>query len=258
MHPHLASWIVMLGLAIATTGCVSNGSSSETMESHAADHYRLKRQPAVIGMEGGVMQAASSEYSPTEAVQITITDLLSVLGNDAMTQPGWYETRRQQIEQIIRRHVNCERMAQRSLGAPWIRLNDTERQEFVHLFIELIRDRVANQIDQYYDEQIFYLSEQREGNFAEVKTNLIGQKVDTSLDFRVENHSGNWLVYDVVIDRASIVGNYRTQFSRLIRDTSYAGLVETIKQRAHTVKSFEKTAPALTLFPAPPFDPLGK
>ena len=111
----------------------------------------------------------------------------------------------------------------------------------------MIRDTVANKIDQYYDEQIFYLIEQREGNFAQVRTNLIGPKVDTSLDFRLENQSGEWLVYDVVIDGASIVRNYRAQFSRIIHDNAYAGLVEKMKQRAHTVKWFEKTAPAIAL-----------
>jgi phospholipid transport system substrate-binding protein len=54
-------------------------------------------------------------------------------------------------------------------------------------------------------------------------------------------------VYDVVIDGASIVRNYRTQFSRIIHDNSYVGLVEKMKQRAHTVKGFEKTAPAIAL-----------
>jgi hypothetical protein len=53
----------------------------------------------------------------------------------------------------------------------------------------------------------------------------------------------------VVIDGASIVSNYRTQFSRIIRDNSYAGLVERMKWRALTVKWFEKTAPAIALLP---------
>ena len=122
-----------------------------------------------------------------------------------------------------------------------------ERQEFVTLFLELVRDTVANKIDQYYDEQVFYLVEQREGSFAEVRTNLIGPKGDTSFDFRLENLSGDWLVYDVVIDGTSIVRNYRAQFGRIIRDNAYAGLVEKMKQRALTVKRFEKTAPAMAL-----------
>jgi phospholipid transport system substrate-binding protein len=100
-------------------------------------------------------------------------------------------------------------MAQRSLGAPWAGLNDTERQEFVSLFVELIRDAVVNKIEQYYDDQIVYLNEKREGRFAQVRINLIGPKVDTSLDFRLENRSDDWLVYDVVTDGASIVRNYR-------------------------------------------------
>jgi phospholipid transport system substrate-binding protein len=106
---------------------------------------------------------------------------------------------------------------------------------------------VANKIDQYYDEQVFYLVEQRKGSCAEVRTNLIGPKVDTSLDFRLENHSGDWLVYDVAIDGISTVGNYRTQFGRIIRDNAYAGLVEKMKQRALSMKWFEKTTPAIAL-----------
>jgi phospholipid transport system substrate-binding protein len=180
-------------------------------------------------------------------VKNTITDVLSILGNEALRQPGRCEERRQQIEQVIRHRVNFEQMAQHSLGAPWTRLTDMERQEFVTLFLELIRDTVANKIDQYYDHQVFYLAEQREGSFAEVRTNLIGPKVDISFDFRLEQLSGDWLVYDVVIDGASIVRNYRTQFGRIIRDNAYAGLVEKMKQRALTVKRFEKTAPAIAL-----------
>ena len=225
-------------------------SSSGTMLVDKSDQHRLKRPPAIpaiIAIVDSGTLVAPTEYSPTESVKNTITDVLSILGNEALRQPGRFEERRQQIEQVVRHRVNFGQMAQRSLGAPWTTLNDTERQEFVSLFVKLIRDTVANKIDLYYDEQVFYLFERREGSFAEVRTNLIGPKVDTLLDFRLENHSGDWLVYDVVIDGASIVWNYRTQFSRIIRDNSYAGLVDKMKQRALTVKWFEKTAPAIAL-----------
>jgi phospholipid transport system substrate-binding protein len=249
MHSHLASWIVVLGVATAVTGCSSMKSSRGTMMVDQSGQYWLESPPAIIATGEGVTRVGPSEYSPTESVKNTITDVLSILGNETLRQPGRSEERRQQIEQVIRHRVNFWQMAQRALGSPWTRLNDTERQEFVSLFVELIRDTVANKIDQYYDEQVFYLVEQREGSFAQVRTNLIGPKVDTSLDFRLENQSGEWLVYDVVIDGASIVRNYRTQFSRIIRDRTYAGLVEKMKQRAHTVKWFEKTSSAIALLP---------
>jgi phospholipid transport system substrate-binding protein len=249
MQSHLTSWIVVLGMATVVTGCASMKSSGGAMMVDQAGHHQLKSPPVIIATVDDVTRVGLSEYSPTESVKNTITDVLSILGNEALREPGRSEERRQQIEQVIRQRVNVLQMAQRSLGSPWTRLNDAERLEFVSLFIELIRDTVANKIDQYYDEQVFYLVEQREGSFAQVRTNLTGPKVDTSVDFRLENQSGEWLVYDVVIDGASIVRNYRTQFSRIIRDSAYAGLTEKMKQRAHTVKWFEKTAPAIALLP---------
>ena len=194
MQPHLASWIVVLGMAIAVTGCASMKSSSGTMMVDISDQHRLNRPPVAIAIVDGVTLVEPTEYSPTGSVKNTITDVLSILGNEALKQPGRFEERRHQIEQVIRHRVNFWQMAQRSLGTPWTRLNDTERQEFVSLFVELIRDTVANKIDQYYDEQVLYLVERREGSFAEVRTNLIGPKVNTSLDFRLDNHSGDWLM----------------------------------------------------------------
>lgn len=52
--------------------------------------------------------------------------------------------------------------------------------------------------------------------------------------------SRDWLVYDVVIDGASIVSNYRAQFTSIIRDMTYVGLVKKMKQHAVAVKFFEK------------------
>ena len=254
MQSHLAIWIAVLGTATAATGCVSVKSPGGTMTVDQSGHHRLYSPPAIITTVDGVTLVGPSEFSPTESVKNTITDVLSILGNEALRQPSRFAERRQQIEQVIRQRVNFWQMAQRALGSPWTRLNDTERQEFVSLFVELIRDTVANKIDQYYDEQVFYLDEQREGSCAQVRTNLIGPKIDTSLDFRLENQSGEWLVYDVVIDGASIVRNYRTQFSRIIRDSAYAGLVEKMKQKALTVKWFEKTAPTMALLPMDRFD----
>lgn len=237
MQSHLVSWIAGLGMAMAVTGCASIQPTGATMMVDQSEHHRVNSSTTAI----------ITEYSPTESVKHTITDVLSIIGNAALRQPGRSEERRQQIEQVIRHRVNFWQMAQRSLGAPWTRLSDKERQEFVNLFIELIRDRVANKINQYYGEQMFYLNEQREGSFAQVRTNLNGPKVDTALDFRLENHSGEWLVYDLVIDGSSLVRNYQTQFSQVIHDITYAGLVEKMRQRVHTVKRFEKTVPAIAL-----------
>ena len=185
--------------------------------------------------------AAAAEPTPTESVKSTIADVVRILDNAEMKQPGRAAERRQHIEQVVRDRVSYEEMAKRALGVPWTDLTDSERQEFVGLFVQLLRDTFAGRIDEYTGEQVLYLSEQREEKFAEVKTKLTGRKMDTLLDFRLANRLGNWLVYDVVIDGASIVGNYHAQFTSIIRDLTYAGLVKRMKEKTLVVKVFETT-----------------
>jgi phospholipid transport system substrate-binding protein len=241
MQLHLLLSIVVLGLTTAVTGCASIKLSGGTMTVDQSNHHRLISPSAIIATEDGTMLVAPSTYSPTESVRSMITAVLAVLGDETLKQPARAKERRQQIERVVRLRVNYGQMAHRSLGSSWSMLSDKERQEFVSLFVKLLRDTIANQIDQYYDEQILYLIEQRESGCAQVRTTLIGPKIDTSLDFRLEKESGEWLVYDVIVDGISTVKNYRTQFSQIIRDKTYAGLVEKMKQRVHIVKGFEKT-----------------
>jgi len=47
-----------------------------------------------------------------------------------------------------------------------------------------------------------------------------------ALDYRMIRRAGRWVVYDVVVDGTSMVGNYRAQFARIIKKASFAALVE--------------------------------
>lgn len=132
-------------------------------------------------------------------------------------------------------------MARRALGAPWSTLSHRDQHEFVDLFVQLPRDTFVGRIIDHSDEEVVFLGELREGAFAEVKAQMKGRKTDTPVDFRLIHRAHEWRVYDVVIDGASIVSNYRAQFTSIIRDVSYVGLVKKMKQKAIAVKVFEKS-----------------
>lgn len=182
------------------------------------------------------------DQSPaTEAVKGTVTELMQILDNEQLKQPDRAEQRRHEVERVVMRRVSYEEMAKRALGTAWSDITEQERQEFVGLFVQLLRDSFAGRINQHTDEQVIYLGEQRENRFAEVRTQLKGQKVDTHVDFRLMHVANDWLVYDVVIDGASIVSNYRAQFTSIIRDVAYVGLVKKMRQNTVAVKFFEKS-----------------
>jgi phospholipid transport system substrate-binding protein len=180
------------------------------------------------------------EQSPMDLVKSTITEVFRILDQDELKHPRHAAERRQQIEQVVRDRVSYEEMAKRALGSTWGELTVADRREFVGLFVQLLRDQFASKIDIYDDEQVQYLSEQREANMAEVRTVLTGAKTVTRLDFRLADRMGEWLVYDVVIDGASIVSNYRAQFVSIMRNSSYTDLVERMKEKTLVVKAFEQ------------------
>ena len=182
--------------------------------------------------------------SATEAVKGAINDLIQVLDNETLKQPEQAKERRHEIEEVIKRRVDYKEMARRALGAPWSTLSHRDQHEFVDLFVQLLRDTFVGRITERTDEQVVYLGELREDAFAEVKARMKGPKIDTPVDFRLIHRAHEWRVYDVVIDGASIVSNYRSQFTSIIRDVSYIGLVKKMKQKAIAVKAFEK-------YPAP-------
>ncbi len=219
--------------------------------SNRAAGKKLNRFKTDLGMIWGLMASmvvlligtpvASAAQTATESVKSTIDEVIYILNSEELNQPGRSVERRQKIEHVIRQGVSYEDMAKRALGRPWLELTDSERQEFVALFVQLLRDTFACRIDNYTNEQVLYLSERREENFAEVRAKLMAPKTETVLDFRLADVLGHWHVYDVVIDGASIVSNYHAQFASIIRTHSYTGLVNKMKEKTLVVKAFETT-----------------
>jgi phospholipid transport system substrate-binding protein len=54
---------------------------------------------------------------------------------------------------------------------------------------------------------------------------------EVPVDYRLLKNGDHWRVYDITIEGVSLVGNYRTQFNRVIAQSGYAGLVQRLKTK---------------------------
>ena len=204
---------------------------------------------AACGSSGVLPLSASGEVTwkepgPSDSIRRTMDDLLRILTDETLRVPGRTATRRQALEDLLRERVSYDEMAKRALGSQWTTLNERERSEFVNLFVELLRDSFANHVTDLVEDRVIYLGEQHyDPSFAEVHTQLMGPKLDTTVDFRMIRQGHSWLVYDVVVEGTSLVYNYRAQFSRVIKEVSYPMLVRQLKERTLTLKRFETASP---------------
>jgi phospholipid transport system substrate-binding protein len=129
--------------------------------------------------------ACAQPESPTEAVRGTINQVIRILEDTELKKPPRARERRRRLEEVIAARFDYAEMSKRTLAAQWRSLSQQEHDEFVGLFKGFLSDRYAEKIEGYAGEQVQYLSEQIEGEYAEVRTKLVSQKVNLSLDYRL-------------------------------------------------------------------------
>jgi len=185
--------------------------------------------------------------SPTEAVRSTLTEVFRILEDEKLKDPAKLIPRRHMLEEAIASHFDYAEMSKRALAAHWVPLTAGERAEFVELFKSFLSDRYAETIEGYSGHQVFYLSERTEGNYAEVRTKVRSSKVEVPMDYRLHIRDGTWHAYDLVVDGVSLVKNYRSQFEKIIRSSSYQELVRRLHER--TVGEDKKKQTSLETVP---------
>jgi phospholipid transport system substrate-binding protein len=183
--------------------------------------------------------AADLTYAgePTEAIRGTIDEVLRILGDKKLKEPSKANERRQLLETVVGERFDYQEMSRRSLGAPWNNLSDKEKDEFVSLFQTLLVNTYADKVESYSGEGVQYVNERREKEYAEVRTKVLTGKTEIPLDYRLLNKGSAWRVYDVVVDGVSLVSNYRGQFSKILRTSSYADLVDQLRKKSDKIKS---------------------
>lgn len=171
---------------------------------------------------------------PTEAVRDTVDEVIRLLSDPALKAPTQKQRRRQSVKQTVDRRFDYEEMSKRTLPN-WDKLSAAQRREFVGLFAELLEASYADKLMKYSGEKVSYVGERVDGDSAEVRTLLVRKNDRIPMNYRLLNKS-KWVVYDVVIEGVSLVNNYRSQFTRIISESSYTELVKRLQTKVDELR----------------------
>ena len=182
---------------------------------------------------GGITVQSAVAGGATEAMKSTIDETLKIVQDKELKQSGKAEERRRRLEQVVGDRFDYQEMSRRALGAPWNTLSDKDKEEFVALFRTLLINSYADKIESYSGEGVQYLNERTEKDYAEVRTKVLTGKIEIPLDYRLLNKGDDWRVYDVVVDGVSLVNNYRGQFSKILRSSTFADLLDQLRKKSN-------------------------
>ncbi len=177
-----------------------------------------------------LLWAAAAQASPAgDQFKADLNRVLKVLDE---TGGQTLEARRAAIRTVADPIFDWREMAARALAVHWQARTEAERTEFTRLFSDLIERAYVTKVEHYSGEAVKFVGDRAEGALAVVQTRLVPAKgPETPIDYRLIEKDGRWRVYDVVIEGVSMVANYRTQFDRVIRTSSYAELVKRLKDK---------------------------
>jgi phospholipid transport system substrate-binding protein len=138
-----------------------------------------------------------------------------------------------EISNIINEVFDWQELSRRTLGREWKKFSPDQQKEFVTLFEKLLEGIYADRILAYTQEKIEFgkETELKKGR-VEVESYIIttdNKKVP--LFYRMTNKSGQWRVYDVVIEGVSMVKNYRGQFRQILSTKKPEDLLQTLRDK---------------------------
>jgi len=154
-----------------------------------------------------------------------------------MKEPAFKELSRDaklaEIRKIISDVFDYKELSRRTLGREWKKFKPEQQTEFVDLFSKLLENVYADRILAYTHEKIKFgkETELKKGR-VEVQSYIItlGNK-KVPLFYRMTNKSGQWQVYDIVIEGVSMIKNYRGQFRQILSKKKPEDLLQILRKK---------------------------
>ena len=171
----------------------------------------------------------------TSELKQTIDEVIQIVSDPDLKKTP--KLRREKLRKTIGFRFNYNQMVRRSLARNYKNRTNKEREEFTGLFKSLLENSYASKIENYQDETINYVDEKVKGKYALVKTEIVRKNGTIDVDYKLINENGKWTVYDFVIEEVSLIRNYRSQFSKIIKTESYGALVTKLTKKIQDLES---------------------
>ena len=118
-----------------------------------------------------------------------------------------------------------------SLGKHWKKINETQKKKFVETFQQYINNYIVEKIDLYTNQKIDIGDSKivKKGR-AELEIGILSGGETLQVNFKLrKNKKKEWRVYDVDIEGVSLITTFRSQFSGVLKNSTFQELLEKLK-----------------------------
>jgi phospholipid transport system substrate-binding protein len=173
--------------------------------------------------------AQSAVSAPRAMVQETVDAVLVVLQDKSLST----EQKRSRIEQIAYQRFDFTTLSKLVLARNWPRFSKTQQAQFVEEFKRYLAVNYGNRIERYDQQKVEIVGERKEprGDVT-IQSVVRGAEFEgATIDYRLRQTEGRWLVIDVIVEGISLVSNFRDQFKEVLARGGPEELLKALREK---------------------------
>ncbi len=190
-------------------------------------------QTMVTDVQSGPTAGADG---PLQVVDSSISRVIKIVrlrpGDAAETGKRQAEIRQAAVELF-----DFNEMSRRLLGQLWTDASHQEQQDFVAVFTDLLQVAYLNTIGNYPLATVTFHGETINGSYAQVQSRVAAGTKSVAIEYRLLERDGQWGVYDIAVDDVSLISNYRSQLTSMLKRMTFAQLLDRLRNREAAVRS---------------------
>lgn len=195
--------------------------------------------------------SAPASQAPAEAPGKKLTPIQALKELDKMAEQyrvgsnltgADVEFNRQLKTRILRGTFDLRELAKLSLAEHWNTLTAKQRDEFVELLTNLLETRSVFAKEKAVEKGESkgysvnykgqdYSDKQKTDALAKTTIYLKSKGIKVSINYRLKKNSHDWKIYDVIMDDASLIANYRYSFGNIIKKHGYPELIRRMEEK---------------------------
>lgn len=180
---------------------------------------------AVVAL-ASIGRAGASSPSPIAFLEAT-DEKLDPLLEDMDKNKG-------EILKIVNQMLDFDQLCKESLGEHWDTRSKAEQKDFSATLKALVEKNFLNRLEESKDRKVEYQSEKILGVEASVETRVSPadpRAARTEIEYKLQKTAKSWRVTDMVTDGVSLVGNYRSEFTKIITKDGWDVLMKKMKDK---------------------------
>jgi phospholipid transport system substrate-binding protein len=184
---------------------------------------------ALLGMASPQPPDAAAQSAPHVVVQQTIDAVLVVLNDKKLTT----DQKRSRIEGIAYERFDFPTLSRLVLARNWQRFSKPQQDEFMVEFKRYLAVNYGNRIERYDNQKVEIVGERKEPRGDVTIQSVVrgGEFEGATIDYRMRENEGKWMVIDVIVEGISLVSNFRDQFKEVLANGGPEQLLQKLKEK---------------------------